>query len=865
MTSSAQASRSDSAPDTGHDVDIPAGEVTAQGAAARLGVHARTVRRAIARGELPAVKRHGAFHIALADLAAWHARRTAGPSATPAGTGLCPGPALPRPVTALVGREREVEIAIRMLRRDDVRLLTLTGAGGIGKTRLSLEVAMRLKADYASGVYFVPLAEVPHADLVAARIAESLGLPDPDDGEGSDALARALREANALLVLDNLEHVMEAAPLIAHLLHTCPSLKVMATSRSLLRVRGEHALPVPPLELPGPEDASVAQAATSPAVRLFLDRAQAVAPSFALTESTVPVVAAICQRLAGLPLAIELAASQVTVLPPDVLLARIEARLPLPVGGPRDAPDRQRTMTNAIAWSYTLLSPEMQRLFRKLGVFAGGFAIDAAEAVNAPAPDTLAALAALVDASLVQRDGEDTGRFAMLEPIRAFALEQLAAEGELDATCEALAGWCLDLLERSVMATTVPGGERYLERLDAEHASIRRVLEWLHQRGDADRLLRLAVAMGGYWYERNHYHEARVWTARALDLPPGEARNAATMRARAKVQLGQFVSILGDRARARSLVAEGVALLRRGASTEALALALIWQGAIATLSGAYDEAEAVFDEVLELAATIPDASIAAPLSARAMSNRGVAAHGRGNLDSAARWHRMALRICREHGYLLGTIHALCDLADVARDRGDYVQALVSYRECLSVLGERSDLRVVIDALEGAALATASWGQAERAARLLGAAAGLGETFGIPTLISTDHTAHERAMRAARAMLGEGRFDDLFAAGRRLGVADAIAEVLAVSPPTGAGTLLPASGGPLSRREREVLRLLAAGRRDREIAEALFISVRTVEGHVTRILAKLNVPTRVAAARAAVDLGLATLDPPSGRP
>jgi excisionase family DNA binding protein len=852
----------DRTPDSGHDARDGTGGMTAREAAERVGVNERTIRRAIARDDLPAVKRRGIFVIDVASLDAWHASRDGGtPSTEPDGHAVQWSAPWPEPVTPLIGRERELAMAVSMLRRDDVRLLTLTGAGGIGKTRLSIAVASQLRADFAEGVHIVPLAEVPDAGVVATAIAERLGLPDADGVDGQRALVTALREAHALLVLDNFEHVMAAA-LVADLLRSCPRIKLLVTSRSLLRIGGEHALPVPPLELPDAEiDPSIEQVVASPALRLFADRARAIAPSFAITPANASAVAAICHRLGGLPLAIELAASQITVLPPDALLARVEAHLPLPLGGPRDAPDRQRTMADAIAWSHALLSPPEQRLFRRIGVFVGGFALDAAEAVNSSAgdaspADTLTGLAALVDASLVQRARDDTGRFTMLEPIRAFALERLAAEGELDSACDILADWCLALAERSPMAVVVPGGERHLLRLDADHANIRRVLEWLCQRRDEDRLLRLTVALGGYWYERNHYREGRMWTERAL---AASERAESSLRARAMVQLGLFLGILGDPARARELAADGVALLRAGGDPEALSPALIWQGGIAIQNGAYDEAVRAFGDAIDLAETVPDASLAGAISARATSNLGIVAHLRGDLDAAVRWHGLALAACREHGYLLGTSRSLCDLGDIARDRGDYAASVAHYRESLSVLGERSDLRTLIAALEGAALASVSWKQYERAARLLGAAAGLSEAFNVPIFLPTDQTAHERAMRGARPAMDERRFDELFAAGHRLTPAEAIAEVLAVTPPGGDEHALPAPRGRLSPREREVLRLLAAGLRDREIAERLFISVRTVEGHVRRIIAKLNAPTRVAAARAAIDLGLAGPD------
>ena len=845
-------------PDTGHRRD--ADRVTALDAAARVGVSERTIRRAIARGDLPAVKRHGVFVIEATALDAWRERRGAcAPRVADPDRLAGREDALPAPSTALIGRERELAAIVAMLGRPDVRLLTLTGAGGIGKTRLAIEAARLLGADFADGVHVAMLAEVRSAGLVAAAIAERLGFPEVAGASGREVLVAALHDAQALLVLDNFEHVLEAAPLVADLLGSCPRLKLLVTSRALLRIGGEYALPVPPLLLAdaagGP---SVGPAVLAPAVRLFADRARAILPSFALTPANTAAVNAICQRLGGLPLAIELAASQVTVLPPDALLARIDAHLPLPIGGRRDAPDRQRTMTDAIAWSYDLLPPASRRLFRRVGVFVGGFSLAAAEAVGAPAGDDapgcdpVTALAVLVDASLIQRSGDDDPRFTMLEPIRAFALGRLAAH-ELDATLDALADWCLALGEQLPLAASRPGAERYLSRLAAEHANIRQVLEWLDRRRDTNRLLRLVVALGGYWYERNHYREGSVWIERALAA--GSCADPA-LRGRALPYLALFLDLLGEPDRARALVAQGIALLRGHDDSGALALALIWQGAIELQQGEYEQASVALNEALAVVETIPDASLAAAMSARAWSTMGTVAHARGDLDAAARWHEQALATCREHGYLTGSARVLCSLADLARDQGNFTVAMSAYREALTVLGERSDLRAVIAALQGTVMDSLSRGQPERAARLLGAAAGLVETFGVPIALPIDRLGYERAMGDVRDALPADRFDEVYAAGRDLSLSEAIAEVLMVSSPAEGPCAGPGPRHPLSPRERDVLRLLAAGRRDREIAEALFISRRTAEGHVARIIAKLGVATRVEAARAAVALGLA---------
>ena len=778
----------------------------------------------------------------------------------------------PAPFTSFVGREREVAALVGVLRRPDARLVTLTGPGGVGKTRLAPAVAAGLGDDFPGGVAWVDLAPLADPDLVAATVAQALGVREAGD-RPAERLAEALRGREPLLVLDNVEQVVEGAAFVVALLAACTSVKALATSREPLRLSPERVVAVPPLAVTD-SDRAADEPAAPDAVRLFVDRAQAVRADFALTAADAAAVAAICVRLDGLPLAIELAAARSNVLAPRALLARLDRRLPVLTGGPRDGPPRQRTMRAAIAWGYDLLAPDEQALLRCLSVFAGGFAPEAAawvmgerEGSTGTAPSTgeqptpspprvLDCIDSLVAKSLVRREAGEDPRFSLLETVREYACERLLEADERDAVADAHADWCLDLAEGSGQATFLPDGERQLRRLEVEHANLRGALDWLHQRGDGDRLLRLAAALGAFWYALSRYWEGRAWLERALAGARGAPSRA---RGHALVELGHLRYWQGETAGAEELFGEGITILREHGDVVATSGVLIWQGAIACHLGDHDRAERLLEEALGLAATIPDPSIAASVTGRAHANLGVVAHGRGNLEGARARHEQALRIAQAHGYGLGVIRSLCDLGDVARDRGAHAASVGFYRESLALVGGRGDLRVVADALAGIAVAAAAWRQPERAARLLGAGEALRERFG-GVVAATDRPAHGRAVTVVRAALGEQGLRAAWSAGRGLPLATAVAEAHAVEPaPATAERPVTDAGNVLSQRERDVLLLLAAGHTNREIAAALSISVRTVESHVRHLLAKLGVPTRTAAARAAVAAGLVPPD------
>ena len=450
---------------------------------------------------------------------------------------------LPAPLTAFVGRERELAGLRALLARRDVRLLTVTGPGGVGKTRLAIEAARELAGGFAAGARFVPLAPLGSPDLVLPAIARTLGIGESRPGGILRDLTEQLASTELLLVLDNFEHVLAAGPDLVLLLAACPALTLLVTSRAALHVSGEHEFAVPPLPLPVERGTwTFEQIAASDAVRLFVERAEAVQAGFRLTPANAWDAAEICRRLDGLPLAIELAAARVKVFPPRALLARLERRLPLLTGGPRDAPARLRTMRDAIAWSHDLLDADEQRLFRRLAVFVGGFTLDAAIDVagdgTLPEGAVVEGISSLVDKSLLLPAASDDAatddlgepRFSMLETVREFALDELARSGEEDAVRRAHADYFRALAERAEPELRGSGQVAWIARLETELPNLRAVLDWSLAGGDVETGLRLAGALYWFWFLRNHVAEGRTWFERARAAgrePAAAAGNAA--------------------------------------------------------------------------------------------------------------------------------------------------------------------------------------------------------------------------------------------------------------------------------------------------------------------------------------------------
>jgi non-specific serine/threonine protein kinase len=762
-----------------------------------------------------------------------------------------PESALPQPLTPLVGRVWEVASAGALLRDPQVRLLTLTGPGGVGKTRLALRIAEQAAPEFAQGVIFVPLAMVRDPAMVIPAIAESLGVPSLGDQTLLRRLVDFLKARHVLLLIDNFEQVQEGATDIAELLGGAPMLKVLITSRVPLRLSGEQEFLVEPLPLPqGGSRATPAAVSASDAGALFLQRARAVRPGFGLTDEYAAAVADICRRLDGLPLAIELAAARSKVLSPPALLARLSDMSRILTEGPRDAPQRLQTMRAAISWSYDLLSEAEQSLLRRLSIFPGGFGIEAAAAVNDPDnhEDAFELLASLVDKSLLSQRASVSGdaRFVMLETVRDFGMEELSRHGEESAARQRQATWLEELVDLARPSFKTRQNLRlWLERFEEEHDNIRTVLDWLTAAGEGHTALRLCGGLYWFWYIRGFLSEGRARIEQALEQSPDAPPEH---RARAYLGAAMMAHWQGDDEWAEPWVKRAIELAEEAGDQWAVAFGWGILSAVSEDTGRFEEAIEPMQRALEIA----ERNAFPATAALAIDHLGVAAWGRGQSDLAIQYWEKGLAIHRQLGDLWGASIALSYLGIAACERKDLTTATQMQQESLTYRWEIRNTEDVAHGLSNMAMIAAASGAFERAARLFGAAESTHELIGNPVK-EPERTIYQRYIDRARASMDTADFQVAWHAGRALPLESAVAEALLPIKVVAAGENRPFD---LTDREVEVLELLAEGKSDREIGDQLFISTRTAQTHVSHILGKLGVSSRSAATNVAIREGIA---------
>jgi predicted ATPase/class 3 adenylate cyclase/DNA-binding CsgD family transcriptional regulator len=842
---------------------------------------------------------------------------------------------LPVQLTSLIGREGEVAAVQQLLLREDVRLLTLTGPGGSGKTRLGLQVAAQLRDHFTDGIFFVNLAPISDAELVVPTIAQTLGAKENPTRSMVEQLQAFLQKKLLLLLLDNFEQVVSAAPQLSDLLARCSHLKLLVTSRAVLHLAAEHEIAVPPLSLPDlnslPDLVTLSQ---YEAVALFIARAQALKPDFQVSNTSAPAIAEICTRLDGLPLAIELAAARIKLLPPPALLARVGQRLAVLTSGGRDAPARHQTLRKTIDWSYQLLDADEQRLFRRLSVFVGGCTLQAIEAICAaldiqtPTVSVLDGVASLIDKSLLRQIEQEAAepRFVMLETIREYGQEALEASGEAKVTQQAHADYYQALAEAAEQAWNGPQQAVWFARLGKEHDNLRAAMDWMFERGEAARTLRLGTALWWFWYAQEHLHEGWNVMERALERSEGVAE---PLLAKALWAAGSLAASLGHVERGEVLCQESLALFREIGDTQgmgdatfhlahiafarwdlaaarkrfeeslvflqeigdktliawalgALALVVLYQGEYARVHPLAEQARAICREIgdttgvtmslmtlaravfwqgdLVRAQTFAEEGLSrawetgsTSAEALALALGGEVALAQGETTTArlrieqshTRWQKVG-----NQGMLAST-RAL--LAKVLAVEGDHTAARTIYEESLL-----RDLAIVDIAptVEGLAVVVAEQGETIWAIRLRAAAAALRDSLGTP-LPPVCRADYEHSLAAARAQLGEQAFAVAWAEGQSMTWEQALAARGPVTipskiPPTPLAKSPPTAPFGLTAREVEVLRLLAQGLTDAQIAEQLVISPRTVNTHLKAIYGKIQVSSRSAATRYALD-------------
>ncbi len=739
-----------------------------------------------------------------------------------------PANTLPISGSALIGREKELSRAKQLLRRPEVRLITVTGPAGIGKSHFATELARKVGDDFSSGLYFLPLAAVSDATLIPALIAQALGVRASGGQTPFERLKDHLRRAFGapmLLLIDNFEHLIAAAPLLSELLTLASGPKILVTSRAALRIHDENEFPLPPLALPDPKTPLPIQALSRcPAIALFVQRAVAVKPDFALTEENAPAVAEICVRLDGLPLAIQLAAARIKLLPPSAMRSRLASRLHLLTTGAKDLPARQQTLRQAIDWSYDLLSEPERKLFRRLSVFAGGFTLEAAESVCDTKKDLgldlLDGMASMVDKSLVrqmeQADAEP--RFAMLETLREYGLEKLAASGEEHSTRRAHAAYCLVLAEEGAGESPESELKEWMDRFEIEHDNFRAALDWLTGTHNADWGLRLGVALFRFWEMHEHFTEGRERLGKLLRLDGAAAPNNARMRIlfaagvlaadqsdyaaadellKASLQIARSsedersiavalnaLAVItrdrGDLAASTALFEEGLALWKNLGDRLAVARGLSNLATVVKSRGNHTQARALYEECRAIFRDVGDWTGVA----WALNHQGDVLRDQGDLAAARSLYEQSLATFRELNDRWGIAGSLADLGNLTREQGDYAAADALYRESLALfqgLGHKRGIARVLEALASSAAAQA---QAERSLRLAGVAAALRQAIGAPAT-PAEQAKLEQSIEPARRTLTTTASRTAWLEGWVMPVERAIGDLLRSSSAAGA--------------------------------------------------------------------------------
>lgn len=790
-------------------------------------------------------------------------------------------PTLPLPLTSFIGREQEITATCTLLLLPEVRILTLTGTGGVGKTRLALAIATEVQENFPDGVSFISLAPIRNADLVLAAIVQALGLQEKKRLP-LEVLQAEIREQRRLLMLDNFEQVVEAAPLLLDLLAACPGLKLLVTSREALHVRGEREFVVQPLTLPDSVLPDAQMIFHYGAVALFLERAREALPTLELNALTAPMIIEICRRLDGLPLALELAVARLKVLPLQTLLERLEHRLYLLTNGPRDLPNRQQTLRQTIAWSYDLLSHEEQCLFRLLSVFSNGCTLEAAEAVYNMSGGERAQVLDLVTSLLNKhllyqsQQGDHTPRLLLHETIREYGLEALAATHELEAARQVHAEYYLGLTEAHLKGTELA---IWLDQLECEYANLRAALQWVLEKPASKIALRLESALFHFWgrhLRQDVSAQAQTgtrlttesqalaqdkpgqWTAPGLEVvTPQSERGNAPRLARSLYLLGLIAWIIGDFALARMYTEEGLVKARDQDEKITLAYMVDLSGQIALDQGEDIQARTLLEEGLRLHREAGDTL--GGLNALFFLERLLITQG--ERIQARAYAEEHLTLSKTLGFHSGVISTLTFLGRLTLEEGNAARAHKLFEESLTLLhetNENSPLSIA-STLQEIGVTLATQGRLIEAVRLWGAARSL------CALLPEERAFVARASAAVRAELGEEAFSRAWAEGQAMSTEQALAAIEHVAhssqPPAQATSdnrkarhPLPSSYD-LTAREEEVLRLVARGLTDAQIAESLVISPRTVNAHLRSIYAKLDITSRHAATYFALQHGL----------